>query len=319
MASRRRNIQRPKQLFNVRSYLLIHLHSFFASLGRFSKTPFNFMMTVGVIAITLSLPAGLLVSISNLTELSNQIDFNHNISLFLKQDITQKQAKALTASLAQHPHVEQATLIDKEAALLEFEEYSGFGLAIKALPDNPLPHVILLTPQTSNDQTTVITALIAELEKQPDIQLVQMDMDWLERLNGLLQIAQRAASLVTALLGLAVLLIISNTIRLELQNRKDEIDITRLVGATPAFITRPFLYSGFWYGFSGGVIACLIVNISIALLDGPSSSLANLYGSSFQLTFMPFSHAILWIIFSVSLGVSGAWVVVSRYLSELES
>ena len=116
-----------------------------------------------------------------------------------------------------------------------------------------------------------------------------------------------------------MLLIVSNTIRLELQNRRDEIDITRLVGATRSFIMRPFLYSGFWYGFLGGIVACLLVNLSVWLIDGPTSSLASLYSSSFNLNYMPFTHVVLWITFSISLGVIGSWIVVSRYLSELES
>ncbi|KXJ47439.1 MAG: permease-like cell division protein FtsX [Cycloclasticus sp.] len=319
MASRRGNIQRPMRSFNLRSYLLIHLHTFFASLGRFSRAPFNFMMTVGVIAITLSLPSGLLVSINNLKSLSGQVDLNNNISLFLNQSVNLEQATQLTTSLANNEKITQAILINKNAALEEFRQYSGFGSAISVLEDNPLPHVIQITPIATFNNPVALKSLVDELKQQNDIQLVQMDMGWLDRLNGILNIAQRGVSIITILLGLAVLLIVSNTIRLELQNRQDEIDITRLVGATRSFIMRPFIYSGFWYGFLGGVFACILVNLAIWLIDGPASSLANLYNSAFNLTFMPFSHAMLWILFSIFLGISGSWIVVSRYLSELEN
>jgi len=319
MARRRSNIQQPPSRFNPRTYLLIHLHTFFASLGRFSRAPFNFMMTVSVIAITLSLPSGLLVSINNLKSLSGQIDLNNNISVFLKQTVTLEQAKKLTASLQGDDKVAQADLIDKQAALAEFRQYSGFSTAINILDNNPLPHVIQISPISSiNKQQSLIT-LVDELKKRPDIQLVQMDMGWLERLNAILDIAQRGVSIITVLLGFAVLLIVSNTIRLELQNRRDEIDINRLVGATHAFIRRPFIYSGFWYGFLGGILACILVNLSVWLIDGPTSSLASLYGSAFTLHFMPISHAFLWVAFSIFLGVFGSSVVVSRYLNELES
>ena len=319
MASRRSNIQRPTSRFNLRSYFLIHLYTFFASLGRFSRAPFNFMMTVSVIAITLSLPSGLLVSISNLQSLSGQVDLNNNISLFLNQSVTLDQAKKLSNSLKSNDKIQQTVLIDKQAALQEFRQYSGFSSAISALAENPLPHVILITPNAHIDNQAALKSLINELKQQADIQLVQMDMGWLDRLNGILNIAQRGVSIITILLGFAVLLIVSNTIRLELQNRRDEIDITRLVGATRAFIMRPFIYSGFWYGFLGGVFSCLLVNLSIWLIDGPTSSLATLYNSSFNLAFMSFGHAFLWVLFSISLGIVGSWVVVSRYLSELES
>lgn len=319
MASRRSNIQRPASIFNLRSYLLIHLHTFFASLGRFSKAPFNFMMTVSVIAITLSLPSGLLVSINNLQSLSGQIDLNNNISLFLNQSISLDQATQLTESLSSNEKVTQAVLINKQAALEEFRQYSGFSSAISSLGSNPLPHVIQITPIASLNNQAALESLLIELKQQPGTQQVQMDMGWLNRLNGILDIAQRGVSIITILLGFAVLLIVSNTIRLELQNRRDEIDITRLVGATRTFIMRPFIYSGFWYGFLGGIIACLLVNLSVWLIDGPTSSLATLYNSAFSLTFMPLGHALLWIIFSISLGITGSWIVVSRYLSELEN
>jgi len=319
MASRRSNIQRPSLSFNLRAYLLIHLHTFFASLGRFSRAPFNFMMTVSVIAITLSLPSGLLVSINNFKSLSGQIDLNNNISLFLNQSVSLEQASQLTDSLNNHEEITQAVLIDNKAALDEFRQYSGFGSAINALDTNPLPHVIQISPIASFNNQAALNSLVSELKQHNDIELVQMDMGWLDRLNGILNIAQRGVSIITILLGFAVLLIVSNTIRLELQNRRAEIDITRLVGATRSFIMRPFIYSGFWYGFLGGVFACILVNLAVWLIDGPTSSLANLYNSAFNLAFMPFSHAILWILFSIFLGISGSWVVVSRYLTELEN
>ena len=319
MASRRSNIQRPSLSFNLRAYLLIHLHTFFASLGRFSRAPFNFMMTVSVIAITLSLPSGLLVSINNFKSLSGQVNLNNNISLFLNQSVSLEQATQLNNSLNNNENIMQAVLIDKKAALDEFRQYSGFGSAINALDTNPLPHVIQISPIASFNNQAALNSLVTELKQHNDIELVQMDMGWLDRLNGILNIAQRGVSIITILLGVAVLLIVSNTIRLELQNRRAEIDITRLVGATRSFIMRPFIYSGFWYGFLGGVFACILVNLAIWLIDGPTSSLANLYNSTFNLAFMPFSHAILWILFSIFLGISGSWIVVSRYLTELEN
>ena len=319
MARRRSHIKRPANLFNLRAYLLIHLHTFFASLGRFSRAPFNFMMTVSVIAITLSLPSGLLVSINNLQTLSGQIDLNNNISLFLNQSVSLEKARELTESLDGHDKISKSILIDKQSALEEFRQYSGFGSAIGTLANNPLPHVIQITPLAALKDQASLESLVSELKQEPDIQQLQMDMGWLNRLNGILDIAQRGVSIITLLLGFAVLLIVSNTIRLELQNRRDEIDITRLVGATSAFIMRPFIYSGFWYGFLGGVFACLLVNVSVGLIDGPTSSLATLYDSSFSLTFMSLKHALLWVLFSILLGIAGSWIVVGRYLSELEN
>jgi len=319
MASRPPQGYRIQRGFNLSSYLHIHLHTFFASLGRLARSPFNFMMTVGVIAITLSLPAGMLVSIENLKNLSGQIDLKHNISLFLKQSINREQALKLTQKLQQNPDIAEATLIDKQEALDEFRQYSGFNAALSTLAENPLPHVIQLSPISDFDEPTALNTLLTQFKQHSDIDLVQMDMSWLERLNAILNIAQRSVTLITLLLGIAVLLIISNTIRLELQNRQSEIEITRLVGATQAFIRRPFIYGGFWYGLFGGVLACLLVNLSLWLIDGPTSTLSNLYGSHFKLHYLSFNSTLNWISFSILLGISGSWVVVNRHLNMLEN
>ena len=318
MASRRQHIERHSNRFNLKLYVHIHLHSFFASLGRLARSPFNFMMTVSVIAITLSLPAGMLVSIENLKAVSGQIDLTHNISLFLNHTVSLDKAKQLADSIQNNIKVSETKLIDKQAALEEFRQFSGFGSALSSLGENPLPHVIQVSPGISFDNPAAVKSLITELKQNPDIKLVQMDMSWLERLNAILDIAQRGVTLITILLGIAVLLIISNTIRLELQNRRDEIDITRLVGATHAFIKRPFIYSGFWYGLLGGIGACLLVTLSLWLLDGPTSALSSLYNSPFNISYMSFSSVVFWITLSILLGIIGSWVVVTRHLNRLE-
>ncbi|PCI17064.1 MAG: ABC transporter permease [Piscirickettsiaceae bacterium] len=318
MASRRQHIQRPNSQFNLKLYAHIHLHSFFASLGRLARAPFNFMMTVGVIAITLSLPAGMLVSIENLKAVSGQIDFTHNISIFLNHTVSLDKAKLLAKKIEKSTKVSKTKLIDKQAALEEFRQYSGFGSALSSLGENPLPHVIQVSPVLSFNNPAALKSLVLELRLQPDIKLVQMDMSWLERLNAILNIAQRGVTLITILLAIAVLLIVSNTIRLELQSRRDEIDTTRLVGATHAFIRRPFVYSGFWYGLLGGIGACLLVTLSLWLLDGPTNALSTLYNSPFNLSYMSFNSILFWLLLSILLGVIGSWVVVTRHLNQLE-
>ena len=308
-----------RQTSNLPSYLHIHLQTFFASLGRLSRTPFNFMMTIGVIGITLSLPAGMMVAIDNFKAVSGTISLNHNMSVFLKVSATKDDANKLLAQLTENPKVSSTTLIDKQAALDEFKQYSGFNAALNLVEKNPLPHVIQLTPHTDFTNTRALEILLAEINQNPLVDNAQLDMTWMKRLNALLSIAQRSITLITLLLGIAVLLIVSNTIRLELQNRREEIEITRLVGATQAFIRRPFIYSGFWYGLFGGILACLLVQLSLWILDGPTSTLSNLYGSGFDLHYLSFSNMLNWLVFSVLLGITGSWIVVSQHLSTLEN
>jgi cell division transport system permease protein len=318
MSNRRVNKIRHAPAFSLQSYIHIHLHTFFASLGRLARTPFNFMMTVGVIGITLSLPASMLVAIDNVKEISDDIDLSHTISIFLKHNVEHDAALSLTESLQRNPKIQHAVLIDKQQALEEFRQYSGFGAVLNTLNENPLPHVIQVSPAAQFLDGSAMASLRLELESLPQMQSVQMDMAWLTRLNAILDIAERTMSIIILLLGIAVLLIMSNTIRLELQNRRDEIDVIRLVGGTRAFIRRPFIYSGFWYGIFGGVLACLLVSFSIWLISGPASTLSQLYGSSFQLNHMSLLSILCWIAFAIFLGVAGSWIVVSRHLSRLE-
>lgn len=304
--------------FSLDTYLHIHLHTLFASLGRLCRHPFSLVMTVGVIGITLALPAGMQVTLMNLELASGRLELNHQISLFLKQDLTDTRARLLNERLQKNPAIEAATLISRDQALEEFQQYSGFGKALDALQNNPLPHVIQVAPKDTFANPTALTKLVDELQSDPEIDQIQMDMAWLKRLNAILGIAERGITLLTGLLGLAVLLIVGNTIRLELNNRREEIEITRLVGATAAFIRRPFVYCGFWYGLLGGLIACVLVNGALWMLHGPTSTLSQLYQSSFSLHFMSFSNLLFLIVFSVSLGIFGAWIVVHRHLHHLE-
>lgn len=304
--------------FSLDTYLQLHLHTLFSSLGRLCRHPFSLFMTVGVIGITLALPAGMQVTLTNLELASGRLELNHQISLFLKQDLTDTRAKLLTERLEKNPAIDTATLIAKQQALEEFQQYSGFGSALDALKNNPLPHVIQVAPKESHANPTDLTLLVNQLQEDPEIDQIQLDMAWLKRLNAILGIAERSITLLTGLLGLAVLLIVGNTIRLELNNRREEIEITRLVGATRAFIRRPFLYCGFWYGLLGGLIASILVNGSVWLLHGPTSTLSQLYQSSFSLHFMSFSNFLLLNVFSVFLGILGAWIVVHRHWHHLE-
>lgn len=312
-------LRKTGRQFNLDAYLHIHLHTLFASLGRLWRHPFNLMMTVGVIGITLALPAGMQVALTNLELASGRLELNHQISLFLKQDVTETRAGLVVERLHEHPAIDRAILIDKSRALAEFQQYGGFGSALQALQHNPLPHVIQVAPNETHANPADLTRLVDELQADPDIERIQLDMAWLKRLNAILGIADRAITLLTGLLGLAVLLIVGNTIRLELNNRREEIEITRLVGATRAFIRRPFLYCGFWYGLIGGVIAAILVNGSVWMLHGPTSTLSELYQSSFSLHFMSFFNLLFLIVFSLFLGILGAWVVVDRHLYRLES
>jgi len=281
-------------------------------------TPFSTSLTVFVIAVSLVLPLGFYVAVKNVERLSNSIETNYQISLFLKPQITLRRAEAVAAELKKDPHVLAVKLVSKKQALKEFQLYSGFGEALDMLDENPLPHVIEIQPkQVTASSSDKLTALVQNFQRHPTVDIAQLDMKWVSRLNAILVVAQRGVLLLSLLLGLAVVLTIGNTIRLELQRRREEIVILKLVGGTNSFVRRPFLYSGFWYGFLGGVIAWLIVTIVVGILTSPMNTLAGLYESELGLLSLSFGDAILFIFFSSLLGWFGAWIVLVYQLRRL--
>jgi cell division transport system permease protein len=299
-------------------WLQRHAQVALASLGRIVKNNLASLMTCSVIGIALAMPVGLHVMLGSLQQVSGAWDSGASISLFLKQQVSDQQAASLAKKLRLHQRIEDVELITRETALKEFKQLSGYAEALEALDNNPLPAVLVVQPKSEYTTAEKAQLLVQELKLLPDAEIVQLDLQWVRRLQAITVIAQRAVVVLAALLGLAVLLIVGNTIRLEIQNRHAEIEITKLIGATNAFIRRPFLYTGFWYGLFGGLIAWLLITIAITLLSGPIANLANLYESSFDLASFDATTIATLLLGSSLLGLAGAWLAVGRHLSAIE-
>jgi len=295
-----------------------HLRTLIASLGVMTRQPAASFMTIAVIAIALALPAGMFVLLNNASHVSVGWDNSAQISVFLKADVSEKQARQLMGKLRIFDDVTAVSMINRKQALQEFKKISGFGGAVEALGDNPLPHVLTIQPVVDESRPDKIRHLLKQLNQQKQVELAQLDLQWVKRLFAMLDIAQRAIWVIASLLGIAVLLVVGNTIRLDIQNRREEIEVTKLIGGTNAFIRRPFLYTGLWYGIGGGLFAWLLTSLSINLLDNSVAHLASLYNSGFELRGLSFSEAINMIGFSCFLGLAGSWIAVGRHLSEIE-
>lgn len=300
------------------AYLVHHLRVFIASLGHLSRAPFATLMTSAVIAIALALPSGMFVVIDNLGGLSHSWDGSTQISLFLKTSVSAQQAQSLADRLRLHRDINSIKLIDKATGLKQFSAASGFGDALKYLDENPLPSVLVVQPHINPARPESVDKLLKELQSENQVDLAQLDMEWVKRLYTLLEVAQRAVWIVGGLLALAVLLIIGNTIRLDIENRRAEIEVAKLIGASNAFIRRPFLYTGLWYGLLGGILAWLLTSISLSLLDDPVQRLSGLYQSDFSLSGLGFSQILNLIGLSCVLGLLGSWLAVGRHLSAIE-
>jgi cell division transport system permease protein len=275
-------------------------------------------MTIIVLAITISL-AGIFYSlVINLQQLSTNLESSNQISLFLKADITQQQAEQLANTIKQNESIANVSIINKDQALAEFKQYSGFGSALNALDKNPLPIVVQVLPKESLNDIGQFDTILNNLKNFVEVDFAQMDMLWIKRLQSMLAVASRIVDLLNIVLAFAVVFIIGNTIRLELQSRRDEVEIAKLVGATHSFIQRPFLYSGFWLGFISGVSAWLIVTIIMLLLREPVETLSNLYQGTFHLLFFSTSQTLFLIFSSSALGVIGSWAVIHHQLHQLK-
>ena len=236
----------PKQNSRIGSYLMHHLQMFVTSLGYLSRQPFSTLMTSAVIAIALALPAGLYIALDNTSQLSAGWDGTTQISLFLKDNVSIEQAEKLAGKLRLDIEIEKVSIIDRDQGLKQFQQISGFGDAIKFLDENPLPHVITVQPIVDQHRPDQVIHLVDALQEEALVELAQLDMQWVKRLYTLLEVAQRGVWIIGSLLGLAVLLIVGNTIRLDIQNRREAIEVSILIGGSDAFMRRPFLYTGMW-------------------------------------------------------------------------
>ena len=301
-----------------KAWLIHHVRTLIASLGFLWRNAVSSLMTIAVIAIALALPAGLYAMLDNLSRASIGWDDSAQISLFLKDSVTESQAEALADKLTRLKNIEQVKFIHKDQALAEFQRVSGFNAAIESLGSNPLPHVLAIKPLIDAKQPGAMAKLVTELGQRKEVELAQLDLQWVKRLYAILEIAHRGIWLVAGLLGLAVLLIVGNTIRLDIQNRRAEIEVTKLIGGTDAFIRRPFLYTGFWYGLYGGLLAWILTAVAVAMMANSVAHLAALYDSGFKLTGLGLDNGLLLVFTSCLLGLAGSWIAVGRHLDEIE-
>jgi cell division transport system permease protein len=313
-----RRRSRSRLLNWPRAWLSHHLQGALGTLGRLFRRPLPTLMTVSVVGIALALPGGLYVLTRNLNLLGNGWDQTATISVFLHADVDIEAAGELAAELRKRPDLAEVQLIEPDDALAELRGQSGFAEAIDQLDHNPLPVVLALRPSDRVTSPDALELLRDELNAISQADFARVDTEWIRRFQAIVSLVQRGVLLLAGVLSIAVLLVVGNTIRLEIENRRSEIEIMELVGATSAFIRRPFLYMGAWYGLLGGVTAWLLVTFALTLLQGPVSRLASLYKMEFPLSGLGFGAVIALFGASAGLGLLGSWLSVGRHLSACE-
>jgi cell division transport system permease protein len=287
-----------------------HVYSFVASLGRVLRKPWATMLTVGVMAVALALPLGLWLVLGNVERFSGSVQQSREISVFLKQDVAAARATALADALRARRNVGAVELRTPEQGLQSLRDKGVPANAIDAAGENPLPYVLVVTP--AGDEAL----LAAGLAQLPEAELVQHDTQWRERLDGWLRFGGRVAWVLAFLLGLGALLVVGNTVRLDIQSRREEIGVLQLLGATDGFIRRPFLYLGAWYGVAAGAIALALLAAAGHALRTPLAELAASYGSRFELSGFTPMVALAVLAGATVLGWLGAGFVTGHYLRQ---
>jgi cell division transport system permease protein len=295
-----------------------HAQTSIGSLGRLWQHPFATLLTVIVIGIALALPACLHVLVQNVRSASGDWNNALDISVYLKPGASLDEARRAAERIRQRRDVDAVDVIAADDALKEFRRSSGFGEALDALKDNPLPHALVVRPDAAFRDPAHVQGLTQELQQVEGVDLVQLDTEWVTRFNAILDVVRRGVFLAAGLFALGILVIVGNTIRLDIENRRDEIEVTKLVGGSDAFVRRPFLYNGVWYGLAGGLVAGLIVLAVVATLSAPVQRIAGLYGSQFALQGVGAAGWVALLLGGALLGWLGSFIVATRELREIE-
>jgi cell division transport system permease protein len=302
----------------VKTWLARHAQTLVGSLGRLAQHPVAAGMTVAVIAVALALPLFLNVLLQNTRAVTANWNQAFELSVYLTKKASAERATALAKQLRARADVAGVRVITADQALADFREISGFGKALDVLDANPLPNTLIVTPTLAASTPEGTTILKTSIGSLPEVEVVQLDTEWVQRLNAMLEVMRRVVWLTGALLGLSVVLVVGNTIRLDILNRRAEIEVMKLVGATDGFARRPFLYSGVWYGLGGGLGAVALVAGAVAALAQPLQHLASLYGSQFHLEGLRWGSTVRILAIAIGLGWLGSWIAATRHIRAVE-
>jgi cell division transport system permease protein len=303
---------------SIGAYFSRHAQVLIGSLGRVVHEPFATLMTMGVIAVALALPLFLSLLLQNARSATGNWNEAYDLSVYMDKKAGAVRVQSLAKQLRQRGDVATVRIITAEQALAEFRSDSGFGNALDALADNPLPDTLVVTPTLAASTPQGTETLKAAIASMSDVQAVQIDTEWVKRLHAMLDLLRRVVLLTGGLLSLGIVLIVSNTIRLDILNRRAEIEVMKLVGASDGFTRRPFLYTGVWYGLGGGLLALLLLAVASTVLARPVAQLAFLYGSAFSLEGLKIVSGLAVLGLSVSLSWMGSWLAATRHIRAIE-
>ena len=302
----------------ISNWVARHGHALVSSIGHLARNGLPTLLTVTVMGLAFSLPLALNVLVRNVRDATGDFSEAVGMSVYFKNDVSPQKAEQLAKTAADRYGVASVNLITSAQALAEFRAQSGFGAALDALTDNPLPNVLTIRPTANGSSPAQLEALRAYLSSWPEVDSVQLDRDWVLRFSAILQLLRRTVLITALLLGAGVVAVVGNTIRLEILNRRADIEVTKLVGGTNAFVRRPFLYAGALYGIVAGLIGWSLVSLARLSLLPAAARLALAYGSHFTLQGPNPQELGQLLIAGIILGWLGAWIAAAGQLARIE-
>lgn len=297
----------------LRAWARRHAFSLLSSLGSLTRQPIASSMTVIVLGVALTLPAALHVTLQNVERATQGWERLDTLSVFLDLDVGEAGAMRLATRLSNSAEVAAVDPISPGAGLAELSGQLDLAELEEAMPANPLPWVLEVSPMANTD----LVRLIDRIEKEAGVDLVRVDLQWLERLDAMLELIGLLVLLLAGLFAVGVAFIVANTIRMDIQNRREEIEVMSLVGATNGFVRRPFLYTGLWFGLLGGSLAWLLVQGGLIVLSQPIARLSGSYNAGFELIGLTPDVTLLLIAGSGLFGIVGSWLVVTQHLRRI--
>ena len=300
------------------AYMAHHSTSAIDSLVRLLATPFQSLMTWLVIAIAVAIPAALYIGFSNLQQLGENWEGSSQVSVFLRPETSDAKAEEMRAKLSRRSDIAKVVYVSPTQALTEFKAQSGLGEVVDSLEKNPLPGTLLVTPRLQDGSDAAVTSLEQSLIADPAVADVRLDMQWVKRLQQLMILGKKMVFGLGGLLALGVLLVIGNTIRLAIENRREEILVVKLVGGTDSYVARPFLYTGLWYGIGGGLLALVVLGVGFIWISSTIEQIAMLYQSNFRLQGLGFFGSLQMVLLAGLTGLLGAWIAVTRHLIQIQ-
>jgi len=299
----------------MKSWLSHQSRALTGTLRKLVRSPLSTLFNVTVLGIALALPAALYVGLVNVQNAARAAAPEPQLTVFLALDATRPEVREIDSRLKKHDEVASLRFVSREQALEEMKRASGMAGIAEGLAQNPLPDAFVVDSRSA--APAALDRLRTEISGWPKVASVQLDTQWAQRLGALLELGRVGLLLLATLLAFALVAVTFNTIRLQILTQREEIEVATLIGATAAFIRRPFLYYGALLGLLGGAAACLLVWVALAVLNGALADLSYFYGARWELRYLAFADALSVLAFAAALGWLGAWLSVGRHLADV--